>query len=192
VQSAEMICRSYMPYGYDWNGSHSKECKDGQFEIPGCDPEGTAEVFFLDAKNRLGAVARLSGKEADKPATIRLQPCGSVTVRIVDEQGKPVPKFDTWVWLMVTPGMDPADQDRLDAPGKQAVFADVTLTADNSTDRADTDADGRVAFRSLIPGATYRLGGQLPRGGMVNLKTEFKVEPGKALDVGEIRVKKRE
>jgi RNA polymerase sigma factor (sigma-70 family) len=186
VQSAVMFCRSYMPYSNDWNQTHSKEVKGGRFELPGCDPEGTAEVFFLDAKNRLGAAARLSGKEADKPATVQLQRCGSVTVRIVDEQGTPVPKCDTWAGILLAPGIDFADEDLMDAAKKNLVLAELAWTANG---RTHTDADGRITFNCLIPGATYRLGGQLPGRGISKLNAEFKVKPDQALDLGEIRVK---
>ena len=48
VQKAVMVCRSYIPYGYDFNGKGGKELNDGQFEVAGCDPEKPVEVFFLE------------------------------------------------------------------------------------------------------------------------------------------------
>ena len=73
--------RSYLTRGPMLNPAEPKEVKDGRFELPGCAPEQTTQVFFLDAGNGLGAVAELSGKEAGKPLTVRLWPCGRATAR---------------------------------------------------------------------------------------------------------------
>src|SRR5262249_7258515 len=85
VAQAEMICRSFIPHGYTLNPVYHKEVKDGRFELPGCDPEKTTEVFFFDAKNRLSAVVQLSSKDAGKSATVVLHPDGSATARLVNE-----------------------------------------------------------------------------------------------------------
>jgi RNA polymerase sigma factor (sigma-70 family) len=190
VQSAVMVCRSYIPYGYDLNATYTKEVRNGYFELPGCDPVGTSEVFFLDVKNRLGAVVKFSGKEILQPVTVRLERCGSATVRLVDEQGKPISKFDTWVEIVLTPGIHGADEDRLKTKGSPPVLADTAH--DPAHSRAQTDAEGRITFPCLIPGATYWVSGQHPpRWWLTNLDKEFKVGPGEALDLGEIRVKAR-
>jgi Sigma-70, region 4 len=188
VEKAKMLCRSYIPYGHDWNPAYSKEVENGQFELPGCDPQGTSEVYFLDAKNQLGTVANLSGKDAGKPVIVRLERCGSATVRLVDEQSKPISDFDTWVEILLTPGIHHADEFLQKTGGKPEVLADTAH--DPAHTRGPTDSEGRITFSCLIPGATYWVSGQNPpRWWSTNLRKEIKVRPGESLDLGEIRVK---
>ena len=87
------------------NPAEPKEVKDGRFELPGCAPEQTTQVFFLDAGNGLGAVAELSGKDAGKPLTVRLRPCGRATARLVDKAGRPVKDVRASVQFVLTPGV---------------------------------------------------------------------------------------
>ena len=47
----------------------------------------------------------------------------------------------------------------------------------------ETDADGRVTFEVLIPGATYRIFGT--ENGHLVVKKDFSVEAGRTLDLGE-------
>jgi RNA polymerase sigma factor (sigma-70 family) len=183
VAQAEMICRSYIPYGY-WSSGRSKEVKNGRFELPGCDPEKTTEVFFFDAKNRLGTVAQLSGKAVGKPVTVVLQPCGSVTARILNDNGKPAADFQVDAEFVITPGVfiedvwPPSPGSKIEGPA-----ADIGIGS-----RAAADPQGRVTLPSLIPGATYRL---VSARGAITVHKEFKVAPGQILDLGDITIKPR-
>src|SRR5207253_4873799 len=70
------------------------ECRKGSFTLTGCDPDKTYPVVFLDAKHQWGAVAAISGKRAEgKPPTVRLTPCGSAVIRLLDSQGRPVQNY---------------------------------------------------------------------------------------------------
>src|SRR5262249_21440232 len=80
------------------------EVRDGRFELPGCDPDKTYLVSFLDPKNQWGASVTLSGKQAGTAAEVRLAPCGKATARFVDSDGKPLAKFRPMPELVVTPG----------------------------------------------------------------------------------------
>ena len=55
-----------------------------------------------------------------------------------------------------------------------------------------SDADGRITLPALIPGATYRIidypTRRDPSG--LQLRKEFTVKPGEALDLGDIRIEK--
>ncbi|MCI0459796.1 MAG: sigma-70 family RNA polymerase sigma factor [Gemmataceae bacterium] len=101
------------------------EARDGQFELPACDPDRTYRVLFLsipdkppagkvqigqplpsliDGKDALGACVEISARQAGAgPITVRLAPCGSVEVRFVDGKGKPV-KFAPEVAAGAAPG----------------------------------------------------------------------------------------
>ena len=66
-----------------------KALRDGRFELHGCDPGSSAPVLFLDAKRQRGATVELSGKQAGEDVEVKMEHCGTATVRLVDEQGKP-------------------------------------------------------------------------------------------------------
>jgi hypothetical protein len=125
--------------------------RDGVFELRGCDAEVTYPVYFLDAKNKLGATAHLSAKEAaGKEVTVRLEPCGSAVVRFVDKQGKPRKGFRPHI-------------DMLFRAGDKGVYADSAWLV--NIDRVNypnlgpaADAEGHLTYPVLIPGATYFLG----------------------------------
>ena len=57
----------------------------GQIERVAAVVPGLAlRLVFLDVKNHWGATVELSGKDADRPLTVKLQPCGKALVRFVD------------------------------------------------------------------------------------------------------------
>jgi hypothetical protein len=52
-----------------------------------------------------------------------------------------------------------------------------------------SDAQGRITFPTLIPGARFMLIVRTPNGRYVNLHNDFTVEAGKTLDLKDITVK---
>jgi RNA polymerase sigma factor (sigma-70 family) len=182
VAEARLLCRlplASLGYGQ----LHPKVVCDGRFELPGCDPATTYPVYFLDAANRRGAVARVSGKQAGKaPAQVRLAPCGTAVVRFVDAGGKPLPNFRPGAYslqLLVQPGaaagkkigsQQEAETVSLDAMDPQHYRREMTA-----------DAQGRLTLPALIPGATYRIA-------VRGRATEFTVEAGKTVSLPDIRV----
>jgi hypothetical protein len=185
-----LVSRAYLPYGLDFNGTHTKEVKDGRFELPGCDPEKPVEVFFYDAKGPSGAVVELSGKQAvGKPVVVRLQPCGTATTRFLDKKGKPLVNLQVIPEFVLTPGGSFA----ADGRGK-TLLADTAFMSTLGPDRFNdlcTDAQGRVILPGLIPKATYRLAVQAPNRGLYPFTKEFKVQAGQTLHLGDLRVPAR-
>src|SRR5262249_23675394 len=91
VKKALMLCESYIPEDYHLNPAYPLEVRDGKFELRGCDLDNAVPVYFLDAKNQLGAVIKLSGKDAAaKDFIVRLQPTGQAKAHFVDDKGKPL------------------------------------------------------------------------------------------------------
>jgi RNA polymerase sigma factor (sigma-70 family) len=155
---------------------HGLIVENGRFELHGCDPDKTYRVYLLDAMfhsgvgsyRRLdgtprktlggmmgnvdahaGAVAEISAAQVkDGELTVRLQPCGTAQVRLLDAAGKPS-RAVPWVELEVVP-------DRGKLQGERATLG-VPAQAPGRGNPLTPDAEGRVTVRGLIPGATYRL-----------------------------------
>jgi hypothetical protein len=164
------------------------DVRDGQFEIRGMDPEKSIPVYFLDAKNQWGATVRVSGKQAGKPLTVRLAPCGKAVVRFVDKQGEPVKDYRPLLMMVVTPGRYRLDQT---ATRDGGLLADEGYVANidrlNYWTSLATDAQGRCTLNALIPGASYRFAvyDDHPRA----IKP-FKAESGKTLQLPDIALKR--
>jgi RNA polymerase sigma factor (sigma-70 family) len=183
VARAVLYCKTFLPSGYNLNGVNSRPVKDGRFDLPGCDPGQTVQAFFLDARNRLGAVALLSGKQAGKPVTVKLQRCGTLKVRFVDDRGKPFTDVYPGVGIVLTQGVPFHVAFNLD----KGPFAGVAYP-DRKNYRPD--AEGRVTFPTIVPGATCWLSGNAPDRTFYDFHKEFKVASGKTVDLGDIIVKK--
>ena len=151
-------------------------------------------VVVIDEKRRWGGIAKLSGKDAAKPASVQLERCGSAKVRFIDEKGNPIPKIDVWTNFVITPGANifRFNVDGIDSPTAKSALTAETACAPYSTCRKDTDSEGRIMFTCLIPGATYQLCGQSAiTGGAMPFGSDFRVAPGQVLDLGDIQVKAR-
>jgi RNA polymerase sigma factor (sigma-70 family) len=159
VAEALLFCRlNGWPWFIDYHPHLShRHVRNGRFELRGLDPKQSYPVYVLDAKNKLGAVVTVSGKQAGgEPVVVRLAPCGSATLRVVDPQGKPWANYRPPVELIITPGASTnilrGDRDPVRADSESLVNLD---RVNYWTLR--TDAEGRVTLPALIPGATYRL-----------------------------------
>jgi RNA polymerase sigma factor (sigma-70 family) len=193
---------------------HPVLVRDGKFEVPGCDPEKTYQLMFLEyprlppmlmmaeglqtfgqlwlaelvnGKDRRGASVKvLAKKAAEEPLFVRVAPCGSAKLRFTDAAGKPKADFIPWLQLVVTssPPLWKAIEDKVRA-------AEVVSLAgpygDQPPGQPKADAQGYVTYHGLIPGATYRL--RIHGAGLRNgVLKDFKVEAGKTLEL-EIVVK---
>ncbi|MGP0069121.1 MAG: hypothetical protein ACLQGP_36660 [Isosphaeraceae bacterium] len=90
--------------------------------------------------------------------------------------------------MVVTPGpswfsRDPADE------GLLANESDHVCRIDpiNYPEGSVSDAQGRVTFPALIPGATYQIQDHSDEGNG-HLRKEFTVKPGETLDLGDIPI----
>ncbi|HYT91379.1 MAG TPA: sigma-70 family RNA polymerase sigma factor [Gemmataceae bacterium] len=163
------------------------ELRDGTFSIAVLDPEATYRLHLLAPSGQVGAVVELSGKQAGgEPVTVRLQPCGQATARLVDGQRKPLAGHRPLVWLLLPPGPHavPADLTTLlphDLRTHNVVWA-AYLDPARHGDGPRSDAEGRVTLPALIPGATYRvfLGPGKAR--------DFRVEAGRLAELGDLTI----
>jgi RNA polymerase sigma factor (sigma-70 family) len=136
-----------------------------EFELGGCDPEKPFPAVFFQEQKGWGALVQVSGKQADKPLEVRLQPCGSAKARYLGAGGRPVAGRLTSadVRLMLAAG--------------DAAFWGGFVQHSNVRQDWHTDAEGRVTWRGLVPGATYRVHNR-----------EFTARPGEVLDLGDVMV----
>jgi hypothetical protein len=189
---------------------------NGNFELTVNDLEAKYQVFFVDAKNGLGASAELVAKDAgNNPPTVKMNPCGSAKVRLVDDKGKPRVKYQPRLWMLLPPGPHPLHHV---GPGRNFAYlfngtvANFTSSAGVRANNGRTnDRSGQVAFHydcvwwGHADPAHYAKGpvtdGQgnlvlptLIAGATFRLDhlngkfTDFKVESGKALDLKTITV----
>jgi protocatechuate 3,4-dioxygenase beta subunit len=177
-----------------WRPDEHGTAREGRFELHGLDHDTEVPVYFLDPKGRMGATARFSGRSMTQgPITVRLEPCGTAKARLVGPDGMPLPGFaQPWLISMdVTPqgtaGPNGRNPNPLPADGDLLTRIDPV----NYPQDPAADAQGRIAFPALIPGATYRLLGRVPRAvRSPQLNRAFTVKPGETMDLGDIRIEK--
>jgi beta-lactamase regulating signal transducer with metallopeptidase domain/protocatechuate 3,4-dioxygenase beta subunit/5-hydroxyisourate hydrolase-like protein (transthyretin family) len=139
----------------EWRGD-SVEATGGHFELSGLSPEKTYQVYFLEPKRRLGAVATL--KVGDEDPLIVLKRCGQATARYVDTDGRPAAGLQPSLKMVATPLSRWFDFKMLEL---RKLNAENELVANidrkNYWTGPSTDEDGRITFPALIPNATYQL-----------------------------------
>jgi beta-lactamase regulating signal transducer with metallopeptidase domain len=163
--------------------------RGGRFELGCCDPASTALVFFLDAKGQQGAVLDISGKQAGQDLEVKFQPCGSASVRLVGDKGKPVRAGlrPAHLEIVLTPGPSFAE---IFGSETSPLISDTIQVGNLDRERyyqVKTDAEGRMTFPTLIPGATYRI---FVHNQPAKTQIEFTVRPGETKDLGDLVITK--
>jgi Sigma-70, region 4 len=199
VPEAQLISRLFLYPTFRawslWLGSEHGRVRDGRFELHGLPTPGAVPVHIFDPVRKLGATVNASGRPAgDGPLVVRLEPCGTARMRLVDPAGNPVKGYrDPYlIWMVATPGPDyPSDR-----PGEDRLLADRAFLSRvdplNYGEDPVSDPQGRVTFPALIPGATYRIYDQTSRKatGDWPRRKEFTVKPGQTLDLGDVLIEK--
>ena len=166
--------------------------RDGRFEVHGLDPDAEVPIYFLEPKGKLGATVRLSGKSGSGgPVTVRLEPCGTARARLVDPTGKPVARVSLSHGSRWSSRPGPIDRDR-NQPAEAARRRSRPArgsTRSTTRDGPVSDAEGRIAFPALIPGATYSVHRRSPRR-PAPFRKDFTVKPGETVDLGDIPIEK--
>jgi protocatechuate 3,4-dioxygenase beta subunit len=141
--------------------------KGAEFIVRGLNPraKGRHLVFRHQDKN-LGSFVKESTLDKPGPLTVELQPCGSVSGRIVDRDGKPVAGLRL----------------RLDLDTTPRAWGDKELV---------TDKEGRFRAKALVPGARYDLI-LAQASAILALPPDcvfagVSVEPGKHQDLGDLK-----
>ena len=148
------------------------------------------------AERKLGATARFSGRSAaDGPVTVRLEPCGTARARLVAPDGKPLDAIPR-----PRPDLDgrhpgaavPAEPGEGRPPVRRGSRRGPARPGQLTTTDLQSDAQGRVTFPALIPGASYRILDltPLPTAASPVIRKEFTVKPGETVDLGDILIAK--
>jgi hypothetical protein len=198
VPEALMLSRSVHPYDPAWRANMALvTLRGGQFELPGCDPEKSTTVYFLDTEHQWGASVDLSGRSAGQPVVVRLQPCGSATVRCIDFEAKPIAgPVPTSLQIVMTPGLGKYYRGLLRNATKGQWLADEDFVA--NFDRKDywspgpvAGQDGRCTFPCLVPGALYRLYDNQAHT-IHDVAKDFSVKPGERLQLPDVVLERPE
>ena len=142
------------------------------FEVHALDPSKPRRVTITHAGRKLVGSVYLKGDETG-PLTVRLQPWGTVTGRIVDDDGKPRGSLRLNSLLGIYP-QPPVDQALL--PGSTGATASGAPATANSASRAwsPDSSMGRTPGRG--PWA------------VVELFQDVTVAPGEVKDLGDLKV----
>jgi RNA polymerase sigma factor (sigma-70 family) len=138
--------------------------REDTFTVKGVNPRRTRYLFFVDQERKLGAFLALKG-EVNEPLTIKLERCGSVSGRVLDQDGEPV------VGGVV----------RLETDGPY----------DSSPANVKTDSQGRFRFAGIVAGQHHqaRFGPQPFLGPY--LYKPFTIKAGESKDLGDVRLKRQ-
>jgi hypothetical protein len=148
--------------------------RDGRFELPGCVPGRSYPVLLFDATHALAAVAEVQVPTSGAPPPIRLVPCGTADVRLLDTAGRPLAgqRPRVYFWLAFDrPAGQPADDRQRSDPIVQS-----WIDSPHYLPGPLTDAAGTASLPALIPGLEYKVGFLI--GGREQLTGPFRVDPG--------------
>src|SRR5262249_17831009 len=102
VASALLLAPTHVPHGLEVRGD-TLPVRAGRFELPGCAPGGKVTVRCYNARKKEGAVAALTARPGAGPV-VRLAPCVSAGLRLMDRAGAPVARPRLMTELVLRPG----------------------------------------------------------------------------------------
>jgi hypothetical protein len=108
-------------------GQHTETLEGTEFTVRGINPRAKRTITFFHKEKNLGYCLKELPDEKLGPLTIKLQPCGSISGRLVDSDGMPVTSRRIYV--------SPAAKFELLTP----------------------DKDGRFHVKGLVPGLEYSI-----------------------------------
>jgi RNA polymerase sigma factor (sigma-70 family) len=145
--------------------------ESAEFEIRALDPARPRPLFFVHEGRKLAGSLRIRGGETG-PVSVRLQPWGVVTGRVVDDDGQP--------------------RTRLELLGNIGAFGAVSLDPERgilpSNEPLGIDDGGRFRIEGLVPGLKYHVWAS---NGIMLLGKVFErvqVGPGETRDLGDLKL----
>jgi hypothetical protein len=86
--------------------------ENASFTVTGLNSQDSREIFFQHREKKLGKVVTVRA-DAAQPVTVKLEPCGTATGRLVDELGIPMPRARLVLSEDDSPGFAIAQTDNL-------------------------------------------------------------------------------
>jgi hypothetical protein len=179
----KMIVRDYHPLYSDALFRMGRPVFDGRLEIRGLASDEDRLVWLVDPLAKQGKLLHVKSTDANASRKVALEPCGSITMRFVDGENRPVAGF--------APELCPIQLEFLPEEMVQGnVSNNIIVNADGlmldlfdfrNAHEFTTGADGRMTFSALIPGAIY----QVMVGGIPRL---IKVGPGEHIELPVITI----
>ncbi len=138
-----------------------------KFEIHALDPSKPRRVIVTHLGRKLIGTAYLKGDEA-RPVNIQLQPWGTITGRVVDDDGQPLKGLD----IHSIDGIFPK------RPDVQGILPDDVRVG----------SDGRFRVERLVPGLRYGASATDRMALRGELFRDVTVAPGEMKDLGDLKV----
>jgi hypothetical protein len=123
----------------------SQGLKTARFTVKGLNPRKPRAVVFFHPEKRLGKVEQVAG-DKEGPLTVRLEPLGGLTGRMVDARGRP------WAGLRVESELTRQITAYKDLPWELLQNLGPTMAVKGMTDK-----DGKFRLDGLLPGLKYNL-----------------------------------
>ncbi|HEV3256661.1 MAG TPA: sigma-70 family RNA polymerase sigma factor [Gemmataceae bacterium] len=160
-----LAVRGVRVYGLEESQGADQTLADATFTVRQLNPRRTRPLLFYHKGKQLGRYQVIRGDETT-PLLVKLEPCGSITGRIVDSDGQPIAKAIVHVY-----------RDRLLGPGGG---------------QARTDQDGRFRVDGLVPGQVYEARHAINPALKQPYFGSFTVKPGAVKDLGESKAERDE
>jgi RNA polymerase sigma factor (sigma-70 family) len=141
--------------------------KGNEFVVRGINPRASRSLLFRHQAKNLGLFIQELRGDSSEPVTIKLQPCGSISGRVLDEDGQPL----TGLALEVR-GMG------------------LRMLIDGQT--ATTDKKGRFRAEGLVAAQEYRVLDLNPSSAHSRIFVKAVPESGKNKDLGDIKMAQQE
>jgi RNA polymerase sigma factor (sigma-70 family) len=148
---------------------HEMDLPTADFRIPGIDPKHPRWFFFRHRGRNLGAVVLIKGDEP-QPLAVRLQKCGTITGRLVDEDGQP---RSGWIMGAVNPGQMNVKEGELGT----------------SLFHQGTGKDGKFRIECVFPGLKFSVHTGTNPSYFNPVIPELSLKEGEEKDVGDLKVK---
>jgi hypothetical protein len=164
-----------------------------RFMATGLSPREPRALMFYHPEKRLWKLLQVKGD--DGPLTVRLEPLGGITGRVLDADGRP------WAGLTALLGRNQGPLPNKDVPF-EFLFHGIPLN--EQVQEVTTDKEGRFRFEGVVPGMSHNLlvkeGGPGPRVAYQLFKGEggagvayhaqgLSAESGKTRDLGDLKSK---
>jgi RNA polymerase sigma factor (sigma-70 family) len=151
---------------------HGVETLPGaEFTVRGINPRANRPLVFFHKDRNLGFYLKELRGDNSEPLTVKLQPCGSASGRIVDPDGAPLAELR----LMV-----------------QGRALSILGEAGGGAHLVTTDKEGRFRVEGLVPGLEFRVSEAQISDGYLRIYAPALVEPGKHLNLGDIKMSPRD